>query len=484
MAGPAAAPSELPAGPDTGSPIGAVVLGRYELRERVGRGRSGVVWRANDLLLRRDVALRTLRTSREADPAGARERAHREGRAAAQVHHPCLAALYDMAEQDGDIVLVSEYLHGPALESTLCVNGPLPARHVAQLAGHLAAGLAVAHAHGVVHGGIAPATVLLGVTDDGTPDGTAALADFGVAAGDAHPAGGAVTAFTPPEVARGGPMTPAGDVWALGATLHTAVEGHPPVDPAGRPVPPWHPGPLGGLLAAMLSPDPAARPDAARARAALEALADAADAPDAAAPASPTGTAFLPVDAGAFTAPQPRVPAVPAPSAPAPRTRVSRAAHRPPIRQRRRLIGAGVVGTAGLLAAGVVGVVAASVSPTATTTTALPPTPALGPQPAPTPAVEPPITPVEPPPIVAVPMEADPLLAAATQAPSRDRDRGSDDHDHDRDRDRGSDDDGDGDHKDRSDRDDRKDKKDRDSDRDDRKSDRDSDRGSDDDSDD
>ena len=114
-------PTTVPSDAVTLEP-GHLVAGRYLLLARVGRGGSGSVWRAHDELLDRDVAIKRLHGGRaltDVHTRKIRERAHREGRVAARLHHPRLAAIYDMTELDGEVCLVMEYVAAPSLADLL-----------------------------------------------------------------------------------------------------------------------------------------------------------------------------------------------------------------------------------------------------------------------------------------------------------------------------------------------------------------------------
>jgi serine/threonine protein kinase len=244
---------------------GVLLAGRYRVAELLGRGATASVWRAHDVLLDRDVAVKRFH-ERHADGVA-------EARIAARVRHPNVAAVHDVITHESSCGLVMDY-HGRATLTTLLRGGRrLPAPIVAALGLHLLAALQAVHAAGVVHCDVKPANLLLG------DDGRLVLIDFGIAetSGEpAHPArrNGDVVgspAYMAPEVVRGeAPRTPA-DLWSLGVTLYTAVEGRPPF-PSGDPVPtlaavlhdPPAPtrraGRLQPLLTRLLVKDPAGRP--------------------------------------------------------------------------------------------------------------------------------------------------------------------------------------------------------------------------------
>ncbi|GAA4800043.1 hypothetical protein GCM10023200_41150 [Actinomycetospora chlora] len=278
MSTPTSAPSALWDARATIEP-GRLVAGRYLLIAPVGRGGSGSVWRAHDELLDRDVAIKRLHGGRALDEARARQvrdRAHREGRVAARLHHPRLAAIFDMTELDGEVCLVMEYVAAPSLADLLEREGPLPPPRVAAIGAEIAEGLAAMHGRGIVHRDVKPANIMIGVGDVVT------VTDFGIAVVDADPgAGDHLVAGTPhymaPELARGGVATAAADVFSLGATLYAALEGTPPAGDGGNALevlarvatgvvqPARHAGDLTPVLRALLDHDPARRPTAAQA---------------------------------------------------------------------------------------------------------------------------------------------------------------------------------------------------------------------------
>ncbi|MER5267023.1 protein kinase [Actinosynnema sp. NPDC002837] len=289
---------------------------RYTPVERLGSGAMGVVWRAHDELLHRDVAIKQLLLpgldAAEVDEAC--RRAMREARIAARLQHPNAIGVFDVVVEDGKPCLVMEYLPSRSLSAVLAERGALPPTEAARIGGHVASALAAAHRAGVVHRDIKPGNVLIGA------DGTVKITDFGIsrAVGDVTVTRtgmlAGTLAYLAPELARGADPTPAADVFSLGATLYAVVEGRPPFDggdndlgmlhriAGGRVVPPRRSGPLTAVLTRLLANDPAARPTAERASRELAALTGA---------ASPTPTPPTP------TPPAPTPPgAVPAVSAP------------------------------------------------------------------------------------------------------------------------------------------------------------------------
>ncbi|MGD9526005.1 serine/threonine-protein kinase [Pseudonocardia sp.] len=294
------APADTPESPP------ARIGGRYRLDEKIGSGAMGVVWRGTDELLNRQVAVKELLAAvpsgrQNGDPLEeASQRLMREGRLGARLRqHPHVIGVFDVVVHDERPWLVMEYLPSQSLATVLAQRGTLPPQEVAEVARQVADGLAAAHNVGVVHRDVKPGNVLL------AEDGRVKLTDFGVsrAVDDVQVTRTGLIAGTPaflaPEVARGREPTAASDVFALGATIYAAVEGHPPFgldDNAyallhkvamGVIEPPAQAGPLTNLLMRLLAPEPEQRPTAAQARDALAAVA--AGAP----PVLPSGTAVL-----------------------------------------------------------------------------------------------------------------------------------------------------------------------------------------------
>jgi eukaryotic-like serine/threonine-protein kinase len=301
-----------------------LVAGRYVLGGPLGRGGMGTVWRADDALLGRAVAVKEVDLPPGGGPAALRERALREARAAARLNHPGVVTLHDVVEAEGRLLLVMELVEAPTLRDLVERSGPLPPATAARVGLELLDALDAAHRAGIVHHDVKPANVMV------TSGGRTKLADFGIAslqedtqrtltgaaqAGDPDPGGRAMTVvfgslpYVAPEQASGRGAGPAADLWALGATLWFAVEGAAPfershpaatlsailTDPPGRPS---RAGPLEPVLLALLDKDPTRRPAAPALRRALEPLAAA---PAATVPL--TATARLPADRAAAVSP-------------------------------------------------------------------------------------------------------------------------------------------------------------------------------------
>lgn len=273
---------------------GRLLAGRYRVVSQLGRGGMGVVWRAVDEVLGREVAVKELRTYTDADGpelADLRLRMQREARAAARVRHPGVVAVHDVGEVDGRPLIVMELVDGPSLDAVLRDRGPLDPREVAGIGAKVMDALAAAHEAGVLHRDVKPGNILL------DRSGRVLLTDFGIATMD-DPGDGAATQLTrtghlvgsldymAPERAQGADPGPASDVWALGATLYAAVEGASPFRRTstfstltaivGEPLPAAHrAGALGPVLERLLDKHAEARPGAEEARELLLAVADA-----------------------------------------------------------------------------------------------------------------------------------------------------------------------------------------------------------------
>ncbi|WP_329342027.1 serine/threonine protein kinase [Streptomyces sp. NBC_00663] len=272
---------------------GRLLAGRYRVVAQLGRGGMGVVWRAVDEVLGREVAVKELRTYTDADGpelADLRLRMQREARAAARVRHPGVIAVHDVAEVDGRPLIVMELVDGPSLDDVLRDRGTLDAREAAGIGAKVMDALAAAHRAGVLHRDVKPGNILL------DRSGRVVLTDFGIATMD-DPGDGSATHLTrsgelvgsldylAPERAQGADPGPASDVWALGATLYAAVEGSSPFRRTStfstltaivtEPLPdPTRAGALGPVLQRLLDKRPQGRPEAEEGRELLQAVAD------------------------------------------------------------------------------------------------------------------------------------------------------------------------------------------------------------------
>lgn len=265
---------------------GTTIGGRYSLRSSVGNGGMGTVWRATDTLLRRDVAVKEVVLPPGLAPSdrdAMYERTLREARAAAAIQHPAVVQVYDVVTEAGRPWIVMELLDARSLADMVIEDGPVAPRAVAKIGIALLGALEVAHAIGVLHRDVKPANVLI------CTDGRCVLTDFGVARmptdvqlttpgmvlGSPH--------FISPERAMGQEFGPPSDLFSLGVTLYTAVEGRPPFDKGDPietmhavvedpPAPPQRSGPLTRVLMGLLEKDPARRLDVHTSRAMLREL--------------------------------------------------------------------------------------------------------------------------------------------------------------------------------------------------------------------
>jgi len=266
---------------------GRIVADRYALERPVGRGGMGVVWHARDVVLGREVAVKEVvlpPTLPDSQRRAAQARVMREARAAARLNHPSAVTVYDVVQDQGGTFIVMELVGAPTLAELVRVEGPLPPERVAEIGAQVASALEAAHRAGIVHRDVTPGNVMV------SEDGTAKLADFGVASLQGDPrltsAGLAIgsPAYMAPEQAKGEPTGPPTDYWGLGATMFYAVEGQAPFDQGSSiatltavvnqdPRPMRRAGPLAPLLTALLAKNPARRPPATALRAASRLLA-------------------------------------------------------------------------------------------------------------------------------------------------------------------------------------------------------------------
>lgn len=255
-----------------------LVAGRYRLRSKIGGGGMGAVWLAHDTLLDRQVAIKQVLSvagMTEDSAAEMRQRAMREGRIAARLSHRNAIAMHDVALDAGEPWLVMEYLPSRSIAEILHQTGTMPVKQVAQIGAQVADAMAEAHNAGIMHRDIKPGNILIA---EGRNSGLVKLTDFGISRSkdDVQLTQTGVITGTPayfaPEVARGEDPTEASDVYSLGSTLYTCVEGQPPFGldenslvllhkvARGEIIRPQRAGALEGALLAMLEPSPARRP--------------------------------------------------------------------------------------------------------------------------------------------------------------------------------------------------------------------------------
>ncbi len=201
--------------------------GRYQLHSRIAVGGMGEVWRAVDLVIGREVAIKILKDEYLGDP-GFLERFRAEARHAALVNHEGIASVYDYGEEEGSAYLVMEMVPGQPLSTFLEEKKSLPTNQVLDIVAQTAAALAAAHKVGLVHRDIKPGNLLI------TPEGRVKITDFGIARiADQVPltATGQVMGtvqYLSPEQASGHPASPATDIYSLGIVAYEALAGHRP----------------------------------------------------------------------------------------------------------------------------------------------------------------------------------------------------------------------------------------------------------------
>jgi serine/threonine protein kinase len=295
--------------------------GRYLLSGKLGSGAMGTVWAAYDEVLRRRVAVKELRVPPgvpDQEASDMRERILREARAVGGLSHPNVITVFDVADAGGDPVVVMELVASRNLAEMITHQGALSAVQAAVVGYATAGGLRAAHRSGITHRDVKPGNVLI------ADDGRVKLTDFGIARNVADAPMTSVglvlgsPAYIAPEVAAGQPVTPAADLWGLGATLFAAVEGRPPYDVGGDPVktitevvdgavprPRVH-GPVGEVIAALMVKEPDGRMPLDEVRLRLRPLISDPDDPlFPGSPDAPTLAAFVTSPDGGEAAPRP-----------------------------------------------------------------------------------------------------------------------------------------------------------------------------------
>ena len=248
-------------------PVGTTLADRYRVLGLVGRGGMGEVYRAIDLKLNQPVALKFLPESTASNPR-LLERFHGEVRIARQVSHPNVCRVYDIGEVDGAAYISMEYVDGEDLGSLLRRIGRLPADKAIEIARKLCAGLAAAHAKGVLHRDLKPANIMI----DGR--GQVLIMDFGLAAIADQVEGAEVRNGTPaymaPEQVAGRGVTERSDIYALGLVLYEVFTGQRAFKTADRSATPSAVSVVKDIdpaieraIARCLEPDAAKRPQSA-----------------------------------------------------------------------------------------------------------------------------------------------------------------------------------------------------------------------------
>nr|WP_239647169.1 serine/threonine-protein kinase [Nocardiopsis salina] len=254
-------------------PGGRLLKGRYQLVSEIARGGVGTVWRAVDLVIDREVAVKELRIPADMgrnERESLLRRTTREARVAGRLTHPSLVTVLDVVDEDERPWIVMELVEASTLEALVALGGPLPYQRVAEIGLQLIDALKVAHNEGIVHRDVKPENVMI------SAEGRVVLTDFGLAAWNGESAlssSGRIIgspAYISPERAKAGPLGPETDLWSLGATLYTAVQGHPPYDRKGyikilrqaeldEPEEATNAGPLAPVLAGLLKVEPSER---------------------------------------------------------------------------------------------------------------------------------------------------------------------------------------------------------------------------------
>ncbi|WP_033292377.1 serine/threonine-protein kinase [Amycolatopsis jejuensis] len=274
-----------PHDPTLPAPAGRVVAGRYLLLGELGRGGMGVVWRAQDQVIGRQVAIKELRLPLEnsghaTEFSQLSERVLREVRAGGRLNDPAVVTVYDVVSDQGTTWIVMELVEAPTLADLVRHHGPMPARQVAIVGERVLAALQAAHAAGIVHRDVKPANIMV------APDGRVKLTDFGIAHAIDDPrltTSGMIVgspAFMAPERVQGREAMPESDLWSLGATLYFAAEGIVAFERATTaatlhaimteaPYLTRTQGPLAAVILGLLVANPEARLTAAQARAML-----------------------------------------------------------------------------------------------------------------------------------------------------------------------------------------------------------------------
>jgi serine/threonine protein kinase len=261
-----------------------VIAGRYTLLVELGRGGMGVVWRAQDNVIGRHVAIKELHLP-DGVPTEERhvleERVLREARAAGRLNDPAVVTVFDVVVENRMTYIVMELVEAATLSTLINRQGPMPPERVSSMAQQLLSALEAAHAAGIVHRDVKPGNIMV------RPDGRVKLTDFGIAQAVDDPrlttSGSLIgsPAYMAPERIHGNEASPASDLWALGATLCYAIEGFSPYERASTastlhaimnetPRLTRAHGVLAAVITGLLMADPNARLNGPQARAMLE----------------------------------------------------------------------------------------------------------------------------------------------------------------------------------------------------------------------
>ncbi|MFJ9441553.1 serine/threonine-protein kinase [Kitasatospora sp. NPDC101235] len=293
---------------------GRLLAGRYRLNGVLGRGGMGTVWRAEDEMLGRTVAVKELRMNASVDEEEKHRlitRTLREAKATARIRHSSAVTVFDVVDEDDRPWIVMELVESRSLADVVREDGPLTPGRAAEIALDVLGVLSAAHALGILHRDVKPSNVLIG------EDGRVVLTDFGIASveGDASVTSTGMLVGAPsyisPERARGQKPGPPADLWSLGGTLYAMVEGRPPYDRGSALATltavmtedltaPVNAGPLLPVIEGLLAKDPAERLDASQTRSMLKRVVA-----EATARAESTTEHAVPVEKPAEAAPAP-----------------------------------------------------------------------------------------------------------------------------------------------------------------------------------
>lgn len=208
---------------------GKVLAHRYRIDNLVGEGGMALVYRGEDMLLHRQVAIKVLRPQYAHDPSFV-ERFQKEAESAARLSHPNVVNVYDVGEENGLHYMVMEFLEGDSLKDVIRAEAPLSPSMAASIAYQIAEALRHAHQHNLVHRDIKPHNILI------TNDGRVKVTDFGIAraaSGSSMTQTGVVLGsvhYFSPEQARGSYIGPQSDIYALGVVLYEMLTGEVPFD--------------------------------------------------------------------------------------------------------------------------------------------------------------------------------------------------------------------------------------------------------------